>query len=756
MSTPTSSIRSGVSGRNVHAANVSLKKRLHEKHRYAQTRARTCMRLLDKSSGGWHSHGVKAHVELFKTSMKDVAAARAVTTIPGTTLPHVVKTLFDSSVSSARFQHFWRAVFPTTYVHAELIDDLMESPSPDEHQRATTKWYALQPSKLRRPLDYYVMEWMGITTAAGLDGSPTITSCYLFQESMADIGGLPPLPTTITTDQDRIDALLVHFERAGTSSDVRMSVVVQKPPPPLGLSFGAATAVEFAWTLARGMREALQSTPRPALRPRACHHCAKSFHLFRRKAACATCRHAICQRAACAVTCPLPSPSVAPPPNDAHVLAELGPWGRRAASSVLPPLEDTAADDDVINESDVTRATTFQSASAWSMHADVHTAVGAAWRDLRAALLDGVTFMTVHYSSHVDAVAVQQVLRHVAPDVAYLGGTIGRGICDDDAWVAPSTRSGVGLVALFGIYDPDGQYAVTHTEYDSPAAAARNVSDMLARCVLPSPPTVAVVFATPLFMEPVMSVLAAVPVVGGCATDANQQPWNQISSACDGVTSNGLALALCAPSVETRRCWFTGYDVIGHAKVTAVDGTTILTLDHMPAAAVYAQTLGPARSTAHSFPRLGNLHPLAVDDGSMRVVVGIDGDALALSGPIAVGATVSVMELNRDTLMRAMTKVRRPHMMSTDMMQWGDQVQALGDVQGCLMFFSASVQVLLGSQRMVDMVSAYKAWSGNASFLGLSTFGQLGGESPATTTTTYDPLMFSALLFTSRKNKLNL
>ncbi|KAH9119266.1 hypothetical protein LEN26_006565 [Aphanomyces euteiches] len=633
---------------------LSQRQRLREKQTYARTRARTCMQLLQEDKSSWQPQGAKGGIELFKSKSamwKDVRTARAVTAI-ASTMPRVVKALLDSASSSARFQHFWQSVFSTTFVHAEVIEDLCVSPISD--QRATAKWYALRPSKLRRPNDYFVIEWIGITR----DEASNITACYLFQESIADVGALEKatnLPA-ISFERDHLASLLVKFEP--TPDAIRISLVVQKPQGLLEFPFGASPAVDFAFQFAKGLRGALETPGQPPARPRACHHCAKAFHAFNRgRTSCASCHHIICQRAACAVTCPIPTLPELPSP---------------VAESPRP----------------------FRCASAWSIHMDLNAAVRAAWQEITDKLdaSTNISLLIVHYSPHVNAELVQAVLHQVAPNVPYIGGSIGRGLCDNEAWVAPSKR----IVALFGIYDPEGSYSIGHAAYDSAATALCHVTAL--RHNRPTP-DVCLVFATPLFMDAAMAALQGLFVVGGGATDAKGHAWNQISSTRNEPTINGLVAAFCSPSVIIERCWFSGYSFIDEEvkTVTQVDETLtkVVTIDNEAAASVYAGWLGSTRWS--SFPRVGNLHPLALFDDTnddeyvTRVVVGADDGVLELSNIVSVGVQVRVMELSKESMTTAMGK-------------WGDQIKAMPGVQGSLMYMSASMNVLLGSPSMAEMV----------------------------------------------------
>ena len=90
-----------------------------------------------------------------------------------------------------------------------------------------------------------------------------------------------------------------------------------------------------------------------------------------------------------------------------------------------------------------------------------------------------------------------------------------------------------------------------------------------------------------------MSALQGLFVVGGGSTDSREHAWNQISSARNEPTTNGLVAAFCSPSVFTERCWFSGYTFIDDEvkTVTQVNETLtkVVTIDEDAAASVYAE-----------------------------------------------------------------------------------------------------------------------------------------------------------------------
>ncbi|ETV97169.1 hypothetical protein H310_09967 [Aphanomyces invadans] len=415
-----------------------------------------------------------------------------------------------------------------------------------------------------------------------------------------------------------------------------------------------------------------------------------------------------------------------------------------------------------------------RTASAWAgVTHSTSAAVDAALRDLHTRIDGPVHFLVVSYSDGCDAIEVMAALEHGAPGVPFIGGLSARGICDEAAWV--SMKRG-GLVALWGIHDPHGSYTVASTGYDE-LTAKHNAGDAAfeAHCVTPNP-AFCLAYACPLVVDDALAGLRRVvrcPVLGGCSVLSGQyQGYLQISSA--GGSTIGMAIALCSPSVETSAGWFSGYNVV-HTNpkrsdvpsssrapcmgmVTASDpqNKVVLEIDHRPAAVVYREWMANVHEAGvpMKFPRLGYMYPLgqivhealpSLQVNATPVVTAVDDVAgtLTLTTAIRTGTTVALMHTSTDILKDSVKR------MATSVHQ--NPSFDIADVDGCLMFLSAGVQVVLGSSMsMTGLVGAFKLWSGGASFLGLTSFGEVG-HLPHQPTPLCDALMFSYLIFSTRR-----
>lgn len=263
-------------------------------------------------------------------------------------------------------------------------------------------------------------------------------------------------------------------------------------------------------------------------------------------------------------------------------------------------------------------------ASAWATNKTEVLAMTGAFQELLTKLGGDVHFVVVGFSTGFDADVIVDLLRQLAPGVPYIGGTIARGMCDENAWVSVNRHNDEGLVTLWGVNDPHGIYSVVHAEYsqsdarEKAFAAAKTAYGRVSADIDPDEkPAFISVYACPLFVEhAIEGIREAIhcPIIGGCSSDAAKHregestvSWIQISSSSssdytksvrDGRgdwTEMGVAFALCFPSVETYVSWFSGYSPVGTnseycmGTVTKASNKTIYEIDSKPAAEVYQE-----------------------------------------------------------------------------------------------------------------------------------------------------------------------
>ncbi|TYZ59448.1 hypothetical protein PybrP1_012787 [[Pythium] brassicae (nom. inval.)] len=236
-------------------------------------------------------------------------------------------------------------------------------------------------------------------------------------------------------------------------------------------------------------------------------------------------------------------------------------------------------------------------ASAVATDTNHFTAVSGAFYKLCASL-GGVAphFMVVSYSKEYDGNAVYDALAHCAPDTLFMGGTSSAGVFNE----LGSVGRGPGL-ALWGIYDPEGSYAVLNADLgaENPRDAARRcvVECMTMLCMEPeeSPDFIwmgARTGSEEVLVATVNQVVdCAISVVGGSSArnhlGVSTIPATQIcseGSTVGCVTTHGACFAVCCPSVEVSRALFTCYTP--KEKVFAVTKATnrdLVTIGHKPA-----------------------------------------------------------------------------------------------------------------------------------------------------------------------------
>ncbi|KAE9351846.1 hypothetical protein PF008_g5747 [Phytophthora fragariae] len=422
-------------------------------------------------------------------------------------------------------------------------------------------------------------------------------------------------------------------------------------------------------------------------------------------------------------------------------------------------------------------------ASAWATNKTEVLAMTGAFQELMTKLGGDVHFVVVGFSTGFSAEIIVNLLRQLAPGVPYIGGTIAREYSQSDAH--------------------EKTYAAAKTAY------ARVAGDIDAG----EKPAFIAAYACPLFVEHAIDGIREAihcPIIGGCSSDATRHgegevsvSWIQISSSSssdytksvrDGRgdwTEMGIAFALCFPSVETYVSWFSGYSPVGvnseycMGTVTKASNKTIYEIDCKPAAEVYQEWLDMASDKSQTelssigFPRLGSLHPLgttidfvsnqmeidrSIDANSSSslcsmqssdwsklinmtaVITGINEDgSLSTTSSVASGTNVVLMETSAQSLKTAINKMGAQAVESNKFY--------IHETIGCLMFLSAGVQALLGHKSMAEMVGAYKDWSGGASLMGMTTFGEIGHLPNSNDFPHYDSLMFGAITFSKRKRK---
>jgi hypothetical protein len=85
-----------------------------------------------------------------------------------------------------------------------------------------------------------------------------MTGCYLYQESLAEVGGMPHIEGN-NLERSHFDSLICRFEKH-SEQQVIISVAFQRPPPIISL-FRRNPAIEMVFLFAKGLRNLLENPP---------------------------------------------------------------------------------------------------------------------------------------------------------------------------------------------------------------------------------------------------------------------------------------------------------------------------------------------------------------------------------------------------------------------------------------------------------------------------------------------------------------
>ncbi|KAE9116898.1 hypothetical protein PF010_g8791 [Phytophthora fragariae] len=671
-------------------------------HKYAENRARSCLGLLaDSSSALWKVHDCKNDIGVYKPSSdwSESVSAKAVV-FANAAFSNVLKTIYDLKTSD-KFKLFMRKVLGDMFLDAEVLEDLngtgvYPSANPprdarEMYKQAAIKWWAIKSGTLAsKSSDFYVLEYIGIETSGG-----DIVACYLFQESLAEVGGMPHIQGN-NLERSQFDALICKFERTSSpdykDDFVTISIAFQRPPPMVSL-FRSNPAVEMVTQLARGLRDLLEDPPElqeisvvktsawvKDKERRFCVLCNRRFSpIFRRRHHCRTCGEVICW--ACSSTIRVPSISFTHNDTGKQVLSRHQP-SIRVCSKCVVSHHRSKSGRELNNQEDfkdwIQRSTEQQQLAAGG---------------------EG-------------GVGVQQ-LRLPSPSHSQdLSGALEPPL--DEKQPVPSSK----------------EERMPHT-----------IDDRQRR-------------------------------------DSNSRTSRKISSGKQRQSNlqlpqrHSYGEQAARGSKHMRRC--------GDAS-----NKTIYEIDCKPAAEVYQEWLDMASDKSQTelssigFPRLGSLHPLgttidfvsnqmeidrSIDANSSSslcsmqssdwsklinmtaVITGINEDgSLSTTSSVASGTNVVLMETSAQSLKTAINKMGAQAVESNKFY--------IHETIGCLMFLSAGVQALLGHKSMAEMVGAYKDWSGGASLMGMTTFGEIGHLPNSNDFPHYDSLMFGAITFSKRKRK---
>ena len=338
-------------------------------------------------------------------------------------------------------------------------------------------------------------------------------------------------------------------------------------------------------------------------------------------------------------------------------------------------------------------------------------AVEAALGQLEGKPTLAILLSTVDYDVAKVVAAVQDKLSNAS----IWGGTSSAGIIGP-AGLVSGEQGSLGIMLLSGI-----QTGVGGTELgDDPQSAGAKAAQIAIEQIEGSP-NVFLMMSAPGNEEAVMAgikkVSKGIPIMGGSSADNTLEGnWRQVANG--EILSNGVTVA--ALSGVKIGCAFSGaYRPTGKkAKITKLDGRTLIELDNQPALSIYSKWLGKPESelreailiesvTAPIAKQIGDFyqvaHPAnATDSGEIGIFVNYsEGDELEL------------MQANLDELITGVKSV---------VSQAAKQVE---EPAGVLLVHCAGRNMAI-DDRMSEVSAQVKDAAGNVPAIGLLAFGEQG------------------------------
>ncbi|KAJ0399578.1 hypothetical protein P43SY_009637 [Pythium insidiosum] len=414
-------------------------------------------------------------------------------------------------------------------------------------------------------------------------------------------------------------------------------------------------------------------------------------------------------------------------------------------------------------------------ASVISTETDPVAAVRAAFSSLVLELRDQTPhFMYVSYSPSHSGELIYSALADVAADTLFIGGTSCGGLFNQIGAVDNGPALG-----LWGIYDPEGSYAVLNGDLatESPRDAARRCllegMQMLCLETEESPDFIWMHLATgseEVVMNAVNEVAdCSFSVVAGASYSGRGATQICSEGAAVGcVTSHGICFAVCCPSVEVSQAFFTCYEPKEKAfVVTKALGRTIQTLDHKPA---FLTLNDGCHGMLHEFvseperfdlarTKLPVYYPLARarhDSRTSRLsrfqvlqALRSSSDAsLAMGGEVRTGEKLRVMSVAVETVEERLLLGLR------EALQSSLPVVDAACVAGCLLSVSSNYPLILREQLQGFSRATAKAFR-HGGVLGSVSAGQQG-VLLGTNEAIHANAMITALVITTRKKAIKL
>lgn len=338
------------------------------------------------------------------------------------------------------------------------------------------------------------------------------------------------------------------------------------------------------------------------------------------------------------------------------------------------------------------------------------------------------SLLLLYFTQAHDGAILRAALKRQFPTTRLLGCSSCGGVMTE---MGHHAREGFGL-AVAALYDEKGAYGVAGAcgdDVDVRQLLRRAMSD----CGRPGElPQLILLHASPGQEEGLLAGIeaelgASVPVVGGSAADNRvngewQLCWDET------VTRRGIVLAVLYPDCQLAFQFHSGYVPAAFSgEITACDGREVLTIDHQPAAGVYARWCGREQPwPVGAILRETTLTPLARQVGMLDGIpyyklshpeAVTERGGLRLFTDVVQGERLLLMYSSQEGLLqRSLNAIRIDLAYGVDA-----ELQPLG----ALIIFCAGCRLALGD-KLYQFVEQSQARLGKIPFITPFTFGEQG------------------------------
>ena len=351
----------------------------------------------------------------------------------------------------------------------------------------------------------------------------------------------------------------------------------------------------------------------------------------------------------------------------------------------------------------------------------VAEAVEAALGQLEGKPNLAILLSTVDYNVEKVVAAVQEKLA----DVPLWGGTSSAGIISPTGLVS-GEQGALGIMLISGIQAGVGSAELGDDPQAAGLKAAKDAIEQIEgfdtlRTQPKGSPDVLLMMSAPgneeAVMEGIKQVSKGIPIMGGSSADNTLEGnWRQFANG--EILSNGVTVAALS-GVKIGHVFSGAYEPTGKkAKITKIDGRTLIELDNQPALSVYSKWLGKPESelreailiesvTAPVARQIGDFyqvaHPAdATGSGEIGIFVNYsEGDELEL-----LGANIDELITGvKSVVSQAAKRVEKP--------------------AGVLLVHCAGRNMAIG-ERMNEVSSQIEDAAGDVPAIGLLAFGEQG------------------------------